>query len=340
MPSLVMGWILKQVLPKVADKTLAWLTAAGRMDTLVQELDTSVSEWAADVKKEFPSFVENPLFPLREAPPADPDAVELWKRLEDGKVPEAAAWGRVVRRRWKSVGEELGTDAEAFYLLPAEKAAPYLDKLAVALHQACARNAPLFQTSTVAFHEWLKEQVGGVRADLAALLPLDAHLRSLLQQTADRVSKLGRTVYTPDLLFGLLVSPDGQAKKCFVTVAPEATESLIERFGAYAPGPSEAVPFTPIEWDEHEDVRNAGRLAAASDVKAVTHKFLLLAILGGDSATARGLRGFLGADQYDALVSEVRGTQDVWMKRIPSPGAYDLYKNLPGKAGGRTGEEQ
>jgi hypothetical protein len=236
-------------------------------------------------------------------------------------------------QEWRSSADDIGFDLATFPL----GFDAVIEGLLTAIPDECTRAArrsgsPLFNQVVISNLERLRAevlalspQVGDGR--LARLTPIAAAVRASLDDARLNCEMTDRKFYTPDLLLGLLQTPESRVIRCFNMALPGLGEDVRQQLQHYvsALNRESAGPYIPFDWMEREEVRHAQMLAWEAGAGAVTEVHLLLGFLETESNTREQLASMVDLER-------LRDCAMTLQQASPGPGT-------PGAVlGGRCGQ--
>jgi hypothetical protein len=212
--SVVLTWLLKQVVPAAASRAKDYFTSKEGLDRLSSDMDKEVEKWAEGLPEQFRSLEPRSLFTIDLVAQTDRVALrQLGKALEEGEIPRHPVWLSALLEQWRAVGHAYGTGAEVFFQISEADATTHLDPLAQRLERAATKDSQLFQASMNGFRKWAEDQLIAIRQRVEKLDPAE-----IADMVAERLRKgihykyldaAGRTTGGPVILqFRSLLEPD------------------------------------------------------------------------------------------------------------------------------------
>lgn len=147
-----------------------------------------------------------------------------------------------------------------------------------------------------------------IRGSAQQLPLIERSLLAILNLQKEQCRRDDSAFFTPHLLLALLDIPNGAAQWSLNSLKPDLATEVKRRLEQFAVTSlkKNGEPYSDFQWEDRADVQKAQKLALRDRHKTVTEKQLLLGILETESTTVKGLRSFLGEDDFHKLLQIVQ----------------------------------
>jgi len=174
-------------------------------------------------------------------------------------------------------------------------------------------------TTDVGFKEMLREHLQQIllKEFAGRTPPLNKNLQSLLDLEKSRCEERNLPFHGPNLLFALLSSPNGLARRIFDQACPGKAEPLVEQLRNFVPEGGR--PFSDFDWNSRKDIQTARLRAIEEGSTTIDARHLLLGLLETASETQKELQRALGKKAFSQLLRSVKDfgrvpTGTPWMR--------------------------